>query len=70
MPIKLPSDILPSEIAPRDVYLRRRELLVGAASLGLLAAAGLAARSAHAAPLNAAKSPLSTTDEPLTPLRT
>jgi sulfoxide reductase catalytic subunit YedY len=68
MLIKHPTDILPSEIAPREVYLRRRELLAGAASLGLLAAAGLAARSAQAGPLDAAKSPLSTAGEPLTPL--
>jgi methionine sulfoxide reductase catalytic subunit len=69
MLIKRPSDILPSEITPRGVYLRRREMLVGAASLGLLAAAGLAARRAHAGPLDAAKSPLSTTGEAPTPLR-
>jgi methionine sulfoxide reductase catalytic subunit len=69
MLIKRPSDVLPSEITPREVYLRRRELLLGAGSLGLLAAAGLSAGSAEAAPLPAEKSPLSTTGEPPTPLR-
>jgi sulfoxide reductase catalytic subunit YedY len=69
MLIKRPSDVLPSEITPREVYLRRRELLLGAGSLGLLAAAGLSAGSAEAAPLAAEKSALSTTGEPQTPLR-
>jgi sulfoxide reductase catalytic subunit YedY len=69
MLIKRPSGIAPSEITPRGVYLRRRELLTGAASLGLAAAAGLRADDARAAPLAAAKSPLSTTGEALTPLR-
>ena len=70
MPIKRPSDVLPSEITPRGVYLQRREFLAGAGALGAVAAAGLAARRAHAGPLlDAAKSPLSTADEPPTPLR-
>ena len=69
MLIKRPSGIATSEITPRGVYLRRRELLTGAASLGLAAAAGLRADDARAAPLAAAKSPLSTTGEALTPLR-
>jgi sulfoxide reductase catalytic subunit YedY len=57
-------DIAPSEITPREVYLRRREFLAGAASLGLVA--GLSAASsgrAEAAPLKAEPSPLSTTGE-------
>ena len=66
MLIQHPSKIVPSEITPRGVYLRRREFLAGAASIGL---AGLSAKSARAAPLQAAKSPLSTTDEPQTPLK-
>ena len=66
-----PSDIAPSEITPREVYLRRREFIAGAAALGLGAglSAGLPASRARAAPLQAAKSPLSTTDEPVTPLK-
>ena len=49
---------------PRPIWLRRRELLAGAAALGL---AGSIAEPAAAAALAAAKSPLST-DEPPTPL--
>ena len=57
-------DVRPSEITPRTVWLRRRELLAGAAALGL---AGSLADPAIAAALAAVKSPLST-DEPPTPL--
>jgi sulfoxide reductase catalytic subunit YedY len=67
MLIRQPSDIAPSEITPRGVYLRRRELIAGAGALGL--AAALPAVRADAAPLQAAKSPLSTTDEAQTPLK-
>ena len=67
MLIRRPSDIAPSEITPRGLYLRRREFLAGAASVGL--AGALPAVGADAAPLPGAKSPLSTTDEALTPLR-
>jgi methionine sulfoxide reductase catalytic subunit len=56
--------IRPSEITPKAAWLRRRELLAGAAALGL---AGSIAEPALAAALAAAKSPLST-DEPPTPL--
>jgi len=69
MLIRRPSDIAPSEITPRDVYLRRREFLAGAAALGVVS--GLSAlfpAKAHAAPLTAAPSPLSTTDEEKTTL--
>jgi methionine sulfoxide reductase catalytic subunit len=69
MLIRRPPDTTPSELTPRDVYLRRREVLAGAASLGLIA--GLSAAmpsSARAAPLRAEPSPLSTTDEPKTSL--
>ncbi len=70
MLIRRPSDIAPSEITPRDAYLRRRDFLSGVAGLGAAAlAAALPATHASAAPLQAAKSPLSTTDEPLTPLK-
>jgi methionine sulfoxide reductase catalytic subunit len=57
-------DVRPSEITPRTVWLRRRELLAGAAALGL---AGSLADPAIAAALAAVKSPLSI-DEPPTPL--
>jgi sulfoxide reductase catalytic subunit YedY len=71
MLIRRPSDIAASEIPPREIYLRRREFLRGAAAFGL--AGGLtgvvSVNLAHAAPLQAAKSPLSTTDEALTPLK-
>ena len=63
MLIRRPSDILPSEITPREIYLNRRRLLAGAAGLAL--AAGLP-KPSRAAPLNAVKSPLSATDEKLT----
>src|SRR5262245_59281737 len=67
MLIKRPSDIAPSEITPKGVYLRRREFLAGAASFGLFGTMSTALpASAQAAPLQAAKSPLSTTSEPLT----
>lgn len=62
MLIRRPSDILPSEITPREVYLNRRQWMTGAAGLAL--AAGLP-WGAEAAPLSAAKSPFST-DEKLT----
>ena len=55
-------EVRPSEITPKAVWLRRRELLAGAAALGL---AGSLADPAMAAALAAAKSPLST-DEPPT----
>jgi sulfoxide reductase catalytic subunit YedY len=71
MLIKRPPDIALSEITPQSVYLRRREFLTGAAAAGL--AAGLSPTllgdEAQAAPLKAAPSPLSTTDETLTPLK-
>ncbi len=63
MLIRRPSDILPSKITPRDVYINRRRLLAGAAGLAL--AAGLP-KPSRAAALNAVKSPLSATDEKLT----
>jgi sulfoxide reductase catalytic subunit YedY len=71
MLIRRPSAIAPSAITPRDVYLRRREFIAGAAALGLgsALATALPGRAARAAPLQALKSPLSTLDEPLTPLK-
>jgi sulfoxide reductase catalytic subunit YedY len=70
MLIPRPSDIPPSEITPREHYLRRREFMAGAAAIGLGAAiTTMCARTAKAAPLQASKSPLSTTEEPVTPLK-
>ena len=64
MLVRRPPDIAPSEITPREVFLRRREFLAGAAALGLLPClSGLLSAEAQAAPLTAAPSPLSTTDE-------
>ncbi|MCB8821386.1 protein-methionine-sulfoxide reductase catalytic subunit MsrP [Microvirga rosea] len=62
MLIRRPSDILPSEITPRSVYLNRRQLMGGAA--GLAFAAGFPG-SSGAASLTTVKSPFST-DEKLT----
>jgi sulfoxide reductase catalytic subunit YedY len=69
MPITRASDIAPSEITPRDVYLRRREFLAGAAAMGLTGGLTAAGLRAQAAPLQAAKSPLSTTGETVTALK-
>jgi methionine sulfoxide reductase catalytic subunit len=66
MIIRQPSDISPSEITPRSVYLRRREFLAGAVATGLVGV--MMPRRAQAVPLQAAKSPLST-DEPVTALK-
>jgi methionine sulfoxide reductase catalytic subunit len=53
MLIRRPSDIAPSEITPREVYLRRREFIAGVAALGLGAglSATLPGARAHAATL-------------------
>lgn len=66
MLIRRPSDIRSSEITPRAAYLGRREFMLGAAALGMSA---MAPAGAFAVPLQAAKSPLSTTDESLTSLK-
>ena len=63
MLLRRPCDIAPSEITPRELYLRRREFLAGAASLALLPGVSALLSDAQAAPLTAAPSPLSTTDE-------
>ena len=62
MLIRRSSDILPSEITPREVYLTRRQWMAGAAGLALAAALP---QELEAAPLSAAKSAFST-DEKLT----
>ena len=58
MLIREPSQIAPSEITSRQIYLRRRELLAGAVALGATALAGPG--GARAATLTAAKSAFST----------
>lgn len=60
MLIRRPFDIASSEITPRAVYLRRRELLAGIFAAGV---AGVAEPArADAKPLQGAKSPFSTTE--------
>jgi methionine sulfoxide reductase catalytic subunit len=69
MLIRRPPAVAPSEITPQAMYLRRREFLAGAAALGLVPGlSAVLAAGAHAAPLQAAPSPLSTTDEQKTTL--
>ncbi|WP_245410916.1 protein-methionine-sulfoxide reductase catalytic subunit MsrP [Microvirga flavescens] len=60
MLIRRPSDILPSEITSRDIYLNRRQWMTGAAGLAFAGLAG----SADAAPLSTVKSPFSTDEKP------
>jgi sulfoxide reductase catalytic subunit YedY len=60
MLIRHASDIAPSEITSRDVFLNRRALLTGATA-GLLAGT---ASASFAAPLPAGKSPFSTDEKP------
>ncbi|QFU17161.1 protein-methionine-sulfoxide reductase catalytic subunit MsrP [Microvirga thermotolerans] len=61
MPIRRRSDILPSEITPREIYLNRRQIIAGAAGLAL--ASGLPA-TARAGSLATVKSPFSTDEKP------
>lgn len=63
MLIRQTPSVRPSEITPRDIFLNRRHLVMGAVALGF---AALSERSASAALLQAVKSSLST-DETLTP---
>ena len=58
--IRSSSDIQPSEITPRSVFLQRRELIAGAAALGAMSLVKPGA--ALAVPLPAAKSAFSTTE--------
>jgi methionine sulfoxide reductase catalytic subunit len=71
MLFRRPCGVVPSEITPREAFLRRREFIAGAAALGLGTglSAAFSAMRADAAPLAAGKSPLSTTGEPPTPLK-
>lgn len=62
MLIRPAPDVRPSEITPRDVYLNRRSLMVGAGSL--IGASLLASRRARAAALpNLAKGPFGTDEK-------
>ena len=65
MPIGHPRPIAASEITPRDVYLRRREVLLG---LGALGASSLMGGGAQAGPMTGQPSIYSTTDKQ-TPLK-
>ena len=58
--IAKPRPIAPSEITPREVYLRRREFLAGAAALGL---AGSLSFPALAAKLSTIKGPFATDEK-------
>ncbi len=58
--IAKPRPIAPSEITPREVYLRRREFLAGAAALGL---AGSLSFPALAAKLSTVKGPFATDEK-------
>jgi methionine sulfoxide reductase catalytic subunit len=66
MHIRKARDITSSEITRKGIYLRRRELLAAMAAAGVAAAVG--SKRLRAAPVQGAKSPLST-DEPATPLK-
>ncbi len=66
MLIRKASQIRSSEITPKDVYLNRRRFLTGAALLGGGFAGGASAAGAFG---SLAKSPLSTTDEKVTPMK-
>ena len=61
MPTTHPPAIPPSEITPRSVWLRRRELLAGAAALGLVGSLG---DEAMAATLATVPGPYSTDEKP------
>jgi sulfoxide reductase catalytic subunit YedY len=60
MLIRRPPDITSSEITPKALYLRRREMLAGLAAAGLFAVGRTG--GAHAAEPAAVKSPFSTTE--------
>ena len=68
MLIRRPADVLPSEITPREVYLRRREFVKQAAALGLIgplfgSAAARAAPARSLAKLPGRPSAFSTTEK-------
>lgn len=57
MLIRRPSDILPSEITPKSVFLNRREFMAGAAGSLLLAGEAAAALKGNPSPLSTKDSP-------------
>jgi methionine sulfoxide reductase catalytic subunit len=61
MLIRRAPDTVPSEITPRDIYLSRRRLIIGATSFGLSVA--LRGEGVTAAPLQSTASPLSSNEE-------
>ena len=72
MIIRPSTDIVPSEITDKSLYLKRREFLQLSAATGLATLAGgiLAPRDAHAlSKLSVAKKATATAEDPLTPLR-
>ena len=72
MLIKHPSDIKPSEITPRSIYVNRRQWLAAAGGLGVSSAMGWmnTAQAQPSGPFsNIIRSALGTTGEPLTPLK-
>ena len=72
MIIRPSTDIVPSEITDKQLYLKRREFLQLSAATGLATLAGgiLTPRDAHAlSKLSVAKKATATAEDPLTPLR-
>ena len=69
MLIRKPVDIAPSEITPAGIYWNRREILRAAGALGAMSLAGALAHAKTNPFGTIIKSRLSTTDEPLTPLK-
>ena len=72
MIIRPSTDIVPSEITDKSLYLKRREFLQLSAATGLATLAGgiLTPRDAHAlSKLSVAKKATATAEDPLTPLR-
>jgi sulfoxide reductase catalytic subunit YedY len=71
MPFRPPSDILPSEITPKSVYMNRRSLMGGAGLALAMGVTGLSGRPASAAgrgaPLPAARNAGFVVDEKPTP---
>jgi methionine sulfoxide reductase catalytic subunit len=66
MLIKRPRDILPSEITPRDVYLRRREIIKAAGAAALAAVIPASAAGAEGRFAGVGKSGYSTTEKAAT----
>jgi len=65
---RFPGHVMPSEITPRALYMKRREFVAGALAAGLIGSTFPRSADAASEELEAAKSPYSTGEE-LTPLR-